>query len=84
MEQQFTAINDRVDRATVRAPVGGTVLNLQPNTIGGVVRQGETLMEVIPEATGLVVEARITPMDIDRVRIASQQKSDLLSLRMRI
>ena len=69
LEQQFTAINDRVDRATVRAPVGGTVLNLQPNTIGGVVGQGETLMEVIPEATGLVVEARITPMDIDRVRI---------------
>ena len=41
LEQQFTAINDRVDRATVRAPVGGTVLNLQPNTIGGVVRQGD-------------------------------------------
>jgi epimerase transport system membrane fusion protein len=69
LEQQFTAINDRVNRATVRAPVEGIVLNLQPNTIGGVVLQGETLMEVIPEATGLVVAARITPMDIDRVRI---------------
>ena len=69
LEQQFTAISDRVNRATVRAPVEGTVLNLQPNTIGGVVREGETLMEVIPKATGLVVAARITPMDIDRVRI---------------
>ena len=69
LEQQFTAINDRVNRATVRAPVEGIVLNLQPNTIGGVVLQGETLMEVIPEATGLVVAARVTPMDIDRVRI---------------
>ena len=69
LEQQFTAINDRVYRATVRTPVEGTVLNLQPNTIGGVVRQGDTLMEVVPDATKLIVEARITPMDIDRIRL---------------
>lgn len=69
LEQQFTAINDRVYRATVRAPVEGTVLNLQPNTIGGVIRQGDTIMEVVPDASKLVVEARITPMDIDRIRL---------------
>jgi epimerase transport system membrane fusion protein len=69
LEQQFTAIADRVHRATVRAPVEGTVLNLRPNTIGGVVRQGDTLVELVPDASKLVVEARITPMDIDRVRL---------------
>ena len=72
LEQQFTATHDRVSRATVRAPVEGTVLNLQPNTIGGVVRQGDTLMEVVPDATRLIVEARITPMDIDRIRLGQE------------
>ena len=56
----------------MRAPVEGTVLNLQPNTIGGVVRQGDTLMEVVPDATRLIVEARITPMDIDRIRLGQE------------
>ena len=49
--------------------MAGVLLDLQLNTIGGVVRPGETLMEIVPQRESLVVEARISPMDIDRVRL---------------
>ena len=69
IKQQFSAADDKVQRATIRAPVEGTVLNLIPNTIGAVIGSGETVLEVVPIIDNLVVDARISPMDIDRVSI---------------
>ena len=69
LEQQFTASEDTVLRATIRAPVSGIVLNLKPNTVGAVIQSGETLMEIVPQASKLIVDARISPMDIDRVSV---------------
>ena len=68
-QQQYTAVEDRVVRATIRSPVSGVVMGLRPNTIGAVIRPGEVLMDVVPNAEKLMVEARISPMDIDRVRV---------------
>ena len=69
IKQQFAAAEDKVQRATIRAPIAGTVLNLIPNTIGAVIRSGDTLLEIVPDIDNLVIEARISPMDIDRVSI---------------
>ena len=69
VEQQFAAISDRVRRATVRAPVAGFVLDSYTTTIGAVVRAGAKLMQIVPSVDSLVIEARVSPLDIDRVRI---------------
>ena len=69
IKQQFAAADDKVQRATIRAPVAGTVLNLIPNTIGAVIQSGETVLEIVPIIDNLVVDARVSPMDIDRVSI---------------
>lgn len=69
VEQQYTAIQDRVERATVSAPEPGYVLDLVTTTVGAVVPPGETLMEIVPSVDTMVVDARISPMDIDRVQI---------------
>ena len=69
VEQQYTAIQDRVERASVSAPEPGYVLNLVTTTVGAVVPPGETLMEIVPSVDSMVVDARISPMDIDRVQI---------------
>jgi epimerase transport system membrane fusion protein len=69
LQQQFLAIDDRVKRATIRAPVSGTAMNIGPNSVGAVIGSGQTLMEIVPELSRLVVEARISPMDIDAVAI---------------
>ena len=67
LEQQYTAIADRVERATIRSPAAGEVLDLKLNSIGGVVSSGETLMEIVPDLDTLFVEARVMPIDIDRI-----------------
>lgn len=69
LEQQFSTVMDRVERSDIKSPVSGTVLNLKPNTIGAVIVSGKTLVEVVPLSQRLVVEARVSPMDIDRVRV---------------
>lgn len=55
-------------RTRVVAPLPGTVIGLQAHTTGGVIRPGATILEIVPTDAPLVVEARIQPEDIDRVR----------------
>ena len=69
VEQQFATISDRFRRATVRAPVSGVVLGSRTTTVGAVVGAGADLMQIVPSVDSLVIEARVSPMDIDRVRI---------------
>ena len=71
LQQQLSAVSDRVRRATVRSPVSGVVLNIAPNTIGAVVGSGEKLMEIVPQDKSLIVQARISPLDIDRVKVGN-------------
>lgn len=58
------AIEDRVKRALVRSPVNGTVKQLLVNTIGGVVKPGMDIIEIVPDDDALLVEAKIKPSDI--------------------
>lgn len=58
------AIEDRVRRASVRSPVDGTVNQLLVNTIGGVVKPGMDILEIVPDDDALLVEAKIKPQDI--------------------
>ena len=69
LQQQFSAASDRVQRATIRSPVGGVVLDLVPNTIGAVVGSGERLMEIVPQDKSLMLQIRVSPQDIDRVKV---------------
>jgi HlyD family secretion protein len=59
---------DQLARTSVTSPVKGIVINLAFKTVGGVVRPGEVLMEVVPEEEGLIVNVRLRPQDIDEVR----------------
>ena len=69
LQQRYAATNDRVTRATIKAPVSGTVLDLSLNTIGAVISPGESLLEIVPQTSDFIIEARISPMDIDRVSV---------------
>ncbi len=50
-------------RATISSPIDGVVKNLRYNTIGGVVRPGEPILEVVPTGENLVIEAELSPVD---------------------
>ncbi|MEQ1669413.1 MAG: HlyD family type I secretion periplasmic adaptor subunit [Hyphomicrobium sp.] len=62
------AISDKLARTDIRAPSGGIVHALAVHTEGGVIPPGSTLLQIIPEDRKLLVEAKITPQDIDKVR----------------
>ena len=55
---------DTVTRTEVRSPVRGTVKQIMHNTVGGVIRPAENILEIVPLDDTLLVEARIRPADI--------------------
>jgi len=65
--QQVAALRDTHDRLAVRAPVSGTVVDLAVTTLGGVVKPGDRLLDIVPDEEDLIVEARLDPRYIDRV-----------------
>ncbi len=58
------AIRDRVTRTNVRSPVDGTVKRLLINTVGGVLKPGMDILEIVPNDEGLLIETKIKPSDI--------------------
>lgn len=59
-----TALKDQVTRTIVRAPMNGIIQKLFIHTIGGVVRPGADIIEIVPSDGALVVEVKIKPSDI--------------------
>ena len=50
------------------APTDGKVNNILITTIGGVVKPGEVIMEILPTSSDLIVEAKVSPVDIAYVK----------------
>jgi membrane fusion protein, adhesin transport system len=63
LEETISAMQDRSRRSEVSAPIAGIVNKLHVNTIGGVVKSGEPLVQIVPLEDSLVVEARLSPQD---------------------
>lgn len=68
MERRKVA-DDVLDRTEIRAPGSGTIQNLKVHTVGSVIRPGEVLMELVPEDEELIVNARVSPIDVDNVAV---------------
>ena len=68
LRQALGASQDQLDRTVLTSPMRGVVNNLNVTTIGGVVRPGEQIMEIIPLDEELFVEARVAPEDIANLR----------------
>jgi len=62
-------VQDKVSKALITSPVVGTVKTLHINTLGGVVKPGQVLLEIVPTEDKLLVEAKILPKDIGFIRI---------------
>ena len=53
----------------VRSPHEGVVNTIRVYTQGGVVREGEEIMQIVPQSENLIVEARLRPSDISSVKV---------------
>ncbi|MEM0954670.1 MAG: HlyD family type I secretion periplasmic adaptor subunit [Pseudomonadota bacterium] len=67
LSERIRALEDQVRRTNIRSPIAGEVVGLAVSTIGEVVAPGESLLQVVPGAAELIVEAQVNPIDIDRV-----------------
>lgn len=68
LAEKVAALRDTHSRLSIRAPVSGTVVDLAVNTVGGVVKAGDRVMDIVPDGDELIVEARLDPRFVDRVR----------------
>ena len=67
-EQRITA-EERLKRADILAPHAGVVLDLAVHTVGGVIAPGQPLMDIVPDADALLVEAQVATKDIDKITL---------------
>ena len=67
-EREISA-NDQLIRLTIDAPEAGMVMDLRYATRGGVIAPGSQVVSIVPQEERLVLEAQITPIDVDTVRV---------------
>ena len=66
--EKSKALADELSKTKIRAPVSGQVVGLQVQTVGAVIQGGEKLMSIVPVDENLLVEVKVAPHLIDRVR----------------
>ncbi len=72
LHEKKIAIEDKLKRVEIRSPSAGRVHDLSIHTIGGVISPAKPIMQIIPEGDSLVIEAKISPTDIDNVKIGQE------------
>ncbi|MDX8454675.1 HlyD family type I secretion periplasmic adaptor subunit [Mesorhizobium sp. VK9D] len=84
IEEQMRAAQAVLKRTTITAPAAGIVVSSTYNSQGSVVAPGEKIMEILPTSSGLVVDARLRPKDIDQVHVGQTAKLRLSALNTRL
>ncbi|MDD5373139.1 MAG: HlyD family type I secretion periplasmic adaptor subunit [Sulfurimonas sp.] len=64
IKTQQVEFSDQIERTMVKSPVDGIVQKLYTHTVGGVVKPGEDLIEIVPTSKKLILEIKIKPSDI--------------------
>jgi membrane fusion protein, adhesin transport system len=59
---------DAAQRTEIRSPMRGTVKSIRSSTLGGVIQQGQEIMQIVPHDDTLVVEAFVKPADVAFLR----------------
>lgn len=67
LEERLVIARDRMRRTSILSPTTGKVQNLAVTTRGSVIRSGEVLMEIVPSDETLLINANISPVDVDNV-----------------
>src|SRR5205085_5830473 len=76
-QRALPALEQRVDRTVVRAPLDGKVNRVMVTTVGGTVAPGAPMVEIVPSEKSLLVEVRVRPQDIAFVRIGQHAKVNI-------
>ena len=67
LRQQVVVTSDSQRRIELRAPITGVVQQMRIFTVGGVVRPGDPMLDIVPISDDLIIRAKVQPLDADRV-----------------
>ena len=74
IETVLPKLSQRVSRTKILAPMDGVVSQIKYKTLGGYVQKGDVLLEMVPGNEGIVLEGRIRPEDISRIKLGDEVK----------
>ena len=74
LQTQQIALSDQVNRTMVKSPVNGIVQTLFVHTVGGVIKPGADLVEIVPSNKKLYLEVKIKPSDIAFIHPGAEAK----------
>lgn len=80
LNTEVETLRDRMqmlEHTELTAPADGLVKNIFITTVGGVIRQSETMLELVPTASDLIVEAKVSTKDIAYVKLGQSAKVNL-------
>ena len=77
IESRIPAIKDRLVRTQVKSPVNGIVNRLNFRTLGGFIKPGDVMVELVPTGDDLIVEGKIDPKDIAYIRAGQNVRISL-------
>jgi membrane fusion protein, epimerase transport system len=69
--ERLRAVKDKASQTLIKAPVSGVVFNLSIYTEGGVISPGKPILDIVPKDEDLIINAQLSPLDIDNVKIGS-------------
>jgi HlyD family type I secretion membrane fusion protein len=84
LQERQTAARHVLDNIAVRAPEDGIVVNLSVHTPGGVIKPGETMLEIVPDHDRLVVEVHVRPLDIPQLIVGQESEIRFPAFRRRV
>ena len=70
--EKYKAAIQELERTEIKSPVAGQVVGLSVQTVGSVVQAGQRMMEIVPSEEKLVLETKIAPHLIDRVKMGDK------------
>ncbi len=68
LKEKRLALQDKVFRTKIMAQDSGIILGMKIHTIGGVIAPGEAILDIVPQGENLIIEAQVSPVDIDKVQ----------------
>ena len=83
VNSQMVSIKDRLNRIAIKSPISGVVMGIDKHTAGEVVKPGGTICEIIPKGSKLIIEAKVSTKDIDKVKVGLKADLQFPSLDMR-
>lgn len=81
--EELSAARDVLKRLSITAPQDGVIMDMKVHTVGGVVRPGEPIMDLVPSSDNMIIKARVHPLDIDLVRVGLVARVNLMAFKTR-